>query len=152
MKKLYPDAVTALKGLITDGHTLAVGGFGLCGIPELLINAVADSGVKNLTVISNNAGIDGVGLGRLLGNRQVHRMIASYVGAQGMFEQIALTAELARFLAVRHRRTDTGTRVERRNASAAGAQLLGQTALGRQFDLQFAAQQLTFELLVLADV
>ena len=68
MNKVYPDAASALAGIVKDGQLMAVGGFGLCGIPELLINAVADSGVKNLTVISNNAGIDGVGLGRLLGN------------------------------------------------------------------------------------
>ncbi len=114
MKKLYPDAVAALKGLITDGHTLAVGGFGLCGIPELLINAVADSGVKNLTVISNNAGIDGVGLGRLLGNRQVHRMIASYVGENEEFERQLLSGELEVEL------TPQGSLAEKLRAGGAG--------------------------------
>lgn len=114
MKKLYPDAATALKGLITDGHTLAVGGFGLCGIPELLINAVADSGVSNLTVISNNAGIDGVGLGRLLGNRQVHRMIASYVGENEEFERQLLSGELEVEL------TPQGSLAEKLRAGGAG--------------------------------
>jgi 3-oxoacid CoA-transferase subunit A len=114
MKKLYPDAVSALKGLVADGHTLAVGGFGLCGIPELLINAVADSGVKNLTVISNNAGIDGIGLGRLLDNRQVRKMIASYVGENEEFERQLLSGELEVVL------TPQGSLAEKLRAGGAG--------------------------------
>jgi len=114
MKKLYPDAETALKGLIKDGQTLAVGGFGLCGIPELLINAVADSGVKNLTVISNNAGIDGIGLGRLLDNRQVRCMIASYVGENEEFERQLLSGELEVIL------TPQGSLAEKLRAGGAG--------------------------------
>ena len=80
MNKIYPDAAAALAGVIADGHTLAVGGFGLCGIPEALIAGVRDSGKQNLTAISNNAGVDGFGLGLLLQTRQVKKMIASYVG------------------------------------------------------------------------
>ncbi len=78
--KLYPDAATALRDLVRDGQTLAVGGFGLCGIPEALIAALRDSGVRDLTVISNNAGVDGFGLGLLLETRQIRKMISSYVG------------------------------------------------------------------------
>jgi 3-oxoacid CoA-transferase subunit A len=78
--KLFPDATTALDGIVADGQTLAVGGFGLCGIPEALIAALRDSGAKSLTVISNNAGVDGFGLGLLLGTRQIRKMISSYVG------------------------------------------------------------------------
>ena len=80
MNKTYPDAATALAGVVKDGQTIAVGGFGLCGIPEALIAALRDSGVKNLTAISNNAGVDGFGLGQLLTTRQIRKMISSYVG------------------------------------------------------------------------
>ncbi|HNL42797.1 MAG TPA: CoA-transferase, partial [Ottowia sp.] len=75
MNKIYPSAADALKGVVHDGQQLAVGGFGLCGIPEALIDALRDSGVKNLTVISNNAGVDGFGLGKLLETRQIKKMI-----------------------------------------------------------------------------
>ncbi|HEY9191701.1 MAG TPA: CoA transferase subunit A, partial [Methyloversatilis sp.] len=114
MKKLYPDAVSALKGLLADGQTLAVGGFGLCGIPEMLIDAVAGSGVTNLTVISNNAGIDGIGLGKLLDNRQVRRMIASYVGENAEFERQLLSGELEVEL------TPQGSLAEKLRAGGAG--------------------------------
>jgi 3-oxoacid CoA-transferase subunit A len=77
MKKVYPDAAKALAGVLKDGMLIACGGFGLCGIPEVLIMAIRDSGVKNLTVASNNAGVDGAGLGLLLETRQVKKMIAS---------------------------------------------------------------------------
>jgi len=87
VKKLFPSAAAALEGVVRDGQLLAVGGFGLCGIPEALIDAVRDSGVKNLTVISNNAGIDDFGLGKLLRTRQVKRMISSYVGENKEFER-----------------------------------------------------------------
>jgi 3-oxoacid CoA-transferase subunit A len=80
MSKLFASAADALQGVVHDGQTIAVGGFGLCGIPEALIAAVRDSGVRNLTCISNNAGVDGFGLGILLATRQIRRMIASYVG------------------------------------------------------------------------
>ena len=94
MKKLFPTAVDALKGVVQDGQLLAVGGFGLCGIPEALIDALKDSGVQNLTVISNNAGIDGFGLGKLLESRQIKKMIASYVGENKEFERQYLAGEL----------------------------------------------------------
>ena len=88
MKKLYPDAAAALDGLLVDGMLIASGGFGLCGIPERLLVAIRDSGVKNLTFASNNAGIDGEGIGMLLRTRQVAKMISSYVGENKEFEQI----------------------------------------------------------------
>ena len=94
MNKIYPNAAAALAGVIADGHTLAVGGFGLCGIPEALIAGVRDSGKKNLTAISNNAGVDGFGLGILLQTRQVKKMIASYVGENKEFERQYLAGEL----------------------------------------------------------
>ena len=94
MKKVYPDAQAAVAGLIRDGMTIMSGGFGLCGIPEALIEAVRDSGAKNLTVISNNAGIDGVGLGVLLETKQVKKMISSYVGENKLFAQQFLSGEL----------------------------------------------------------
>ncbi len=80
MKKVYPDAKAALAGLLKDGMLIMAGGFGLCGIPETLIIAIRDSGVKNLTIVSNNAGVDGIGLGLLLETKQVKKMISSYVG------------------------------------------------------------------------
>src|SRR3989339_2120761 len=92
--KQFPDAATALAGLVADGQTLAVGGFGLCGIPEALIAALRDSGVKDLTVISNNAGVDGFGLGKLLETRQISKMISSYVGENKEFERQYLAGEL----------------------------------------------------------
>ena len=94
MKKLFPTANEALKGVVQDGQLLAVGGFGLCGIPEALIDALKDSGVQNLTVISNNAGVDGFGLGKLLETRQIKKMIASYVGENKEFERQYLAGEL----------------------------------------------------------
>ncbi|MDZ7893645.1 MAG: CoA transferase subunit A [Sphingobium sp.] len=93
-KKIYPDAAAALTELLRDGMTLCVGGFGLCGIPEKLIDALLDSGVKDLTVVSNNAGVDGVGLGKLLRSRQIRKMIASYVGENKEFERQYLSGEL----------------------------------------------------------
>lgn len=94
MNKVYPDAATALADIIKDGQTIAVGGFGLCGIPEALIAAIRDSGVKNLTAISNNAGVDDAGLGQLLMTRQIKKMIASYVGENKEFERQYLAGEL----------------------------------------------------------
>jgi 3-oxoacid CoA-transferase subunit A len=94
MKKLYPDATAALAGLLKDGMLIMAGGFGLCGIPETLILAIRESGVKNLTVVSNNAGIDGVGLGLLLDSRQIKKMISSYVGENKTFAAQYLAGEL----------------------------------------------------------
>src|SRR6266446_4963391 len=92
--KIYPDAAAALAGLLRDGMTIMAGGFGLCGIPEKLIAAIAESGVTGLTVISNNAGIDGVGLGVLLESRQIRKMISSYVGENKLFADLYLKGEL----------------------------------------------------------
>jgi 3-oxoacid CoA-transferase subunit A len=94
MQKIYPDARAALAGILKDGMLIMAGGFGLCGIPESLILAIRDSGVKNLTVVSNNAGIDGIGLGILLDSRQIKRMISSYVGENKTFAQQYLAGEL----------------------------------------------------------
>ena len=97
MNKVYPSAADALQGVVKDGQLMAVGGFGLCGIPEALIDALHDSGVKNLTCISNNAGVDGFGLGRLLETRQIKKMVASYVGENKEFERQYLAGELLVF-------------------------------------------------------
>jgi 3-oxoacid CoA-transferase subunit A len=94
MNKVYPDARSALAGVVQDGQSIAVGGFGLCGIPEALIEALRDSGVKNLTAISNNAGVDGFGLGQLLETRQIRKMISSYVGENKEFARQFLAGEL----------------------------------------------------------
>ncbi len=94
MQKVYSDAKSALAGVLKDGMTIMSGGFGLCGIPETLIEAIRDSGVKNLTVISNNAGVDGVALGLLLETRQIRKMISSYVGENKIFAQQYLAGEL----------------------------------------------------------
>jgi 3-oxoacid CoA-transferase subunit A len=94
MKKVYPDAKAALDGLLFDGMTIMSGGFGLCGIPEKLIAALVASGVKGLTVISNNAGVDDFGLGLLLQTRQIRKMISSYVGENATFERQYLAGEL----------------------------------------------------------
>jgi len=113
-KKLYPTAHEALAGLVADGQTLAVGGFGLCGIPEALIAALRDSGVRNLTVISNNAGVDGFGLGMLLSTRQIRKMISSYVGENKEFERQYLSGELELEF------NPQGTLAERLRAGGAG--------------------------------
>src|SRR6201994_580124 len=94
VNKIYPDATQALSGLLRDGMTIMSGGFGLCGIPSALIEAIRDSGVKGLTIISNNAGIDEVGLGLLLQTRQVRKMISSYVGENATFAKQYLAGEL----------------------------------------------------------
>jgi 3-oxoacid CoA-transferase subunit A len=94
VNKVYPDAKAALAGLLKDGMVIMAGGFGLCGIPEALINAIRDSGVKGLTVISNNAGVDGLGLGVLLDTKQTKKMISSYVGENKTFAQQFLAGEL----------------------------------------------------------
>jgi 3-oxoacid CoA-transferase subunit A len=94
MDKVFPDADAALSGLLRDGMTIMAGGFGLCGIPEHLIAAIRRSGIKDLTVVSNNAGIDGAGLGVLLETRQIRKMISSYVGENKLFEELYLKGEL----------------------------------------------------------
>jgi 3-oxoacid CoA-transferase subunit A len=114
MNKVYPNAEAALQGVVADGQLLAVGGFGLCGIPEALIAALRDSGVKNLTVISNNAGVDGFGLGLLLETRQIRKMISSYVGENKEFERQYLAGELELEF------TPQGTLAEKLRAGGAG--------------------------------
>src|SRR5687767_865312 len=113
-KKQYPNADTALLDVVADGQTLAVGGFGLCGIPEALIAALRDSGAKDLTVISNNAGVDGFGLGVLLATRQIRRMVSSYVGENKEFERQYLSGELELEF------NPQGTLAERLRAGGAG--------------------------------
>jgi 3-oxoacid CoA-transferase subunit A len=114
MNKVYPSASAALQGIVRDGQLLAVGGFGLCGIPEALIDALRDSGVKNLTVVSNNAGVDGFGLGKLLETRQIRKMISSYVGENKEFERQYLAGELELEF------TPQGTLAEKLRAGGAG--------------------------------
>ena len=114
MNKVFPSAAKALQGLIKDGQTLGVGGFGLCGIPEALIDAVLESGVQNLTAISNNAGVDDFGLGKLLQTRQVKKMISSYVGENKEFERQYLAGELALEF------TPQGTLAEKLRAGGSG--------------------------------
>ncbi|MEY4711578.1 MAG: putative succinyl-CoA:3-ketoacid coenzyme transferase subunit [Pseudomonadota bacterium] len=114
MNKIFPSAAKALEGVVRDGQLIAVGGFGLCGIPEALIDALRDSGVKNLTAISNNAGIDGFGLGKLLETRQIKKMIASYVGENKEFERQYLAGELELDF------TPQGTLAEKLRAGGAG--------------------------------
>ena len=112
--KVYPDAAAALQGLLRDGMTIMAGGFGLCGIPEALIDALKDSGAKNLTAISNNAGVDGFGLGKLLETRQIKKMISSYVGENKEFERQFLSGELELEF------NPQGTLAERLRAGGAG--------------------------------
>jgi 3-oxoacid CoA-transferase subunit A len=114
MNKVFPDAASALAGIVKDGQTIAVGGFGLCGIPEALIEALRDSGTKNLTAISNNAGVDGFGLGQLLTTRQIKKMISSYVGENKEFERQYLAGELELEF------TPQGTLAEKLRAGGAG--------------------------------
>nr|WP_116608540.1 CoA transferase subunit A [uncultured Albidiferax sp.] len=114
MNKIFPSAADALQGVVKDGQLMAVGGFGLCGIPEALIDALRDSGVKDLTVISNNAGVDGFGLGKLLETRQIKKMISSYVGENKEFERQYLAGELQLEF------TPQGTLAEKLRAGGAG--------------------------------
>jgi 3-oxoacid CoA-transferase subunit A len=114
MQKIYPNAEAALEGLLYNGMTIAAGGFGLCGIPERLIDAIVASGVKDLTIASNNAGIDNEGLGKLLRTRQVKKMISSYVGENKEFERQFLAGELEVEF------TPQGTLAERLRAGGAG--------------------------------
>ncbi|NBX54660.1 MAG: CoA transferase subunit A [Betaproteobacteria bacterium] len=114
MNKIFPSAQEALKDIVKDGQLLAVGGFGLCGIPEALIEALRSAGVKDLSVISNNAGVDGFGLGRLLETRQIKKMISSYVGENKEFERQYLAGELELEF------TPQGTLAEKLRAGGAG--------------------------------
>ena len=114
MNKIFPSAADALQGVVADGQLFAVGGFGLCGIPEALIDALRDSGKKDLTVISNNAGVDGFGLGKLLETRQIKKMISSYVGENKEFERQYLAGELQLEF------TPQGTLAEKLRAGGAG--------------------------------
>ena len=114
INKVYPSASAALDGVVADGQTIAVGGFGLCGIPEALIAALRDSGVKGLTAISNNAGVDDFGLGMLLKTRQIKKMISSYVGENKEFERQYLAGELELEF------TPQGTLAEKLRAGGAG--------------------------------
>lgn len=114
MDKVYSDAKAALQDLVHDGSLLAVGGFGLCGIPEMLIEALRDTGCKDLTVVSNNAGVDGFGLGRLLETRQIRKMVSSYVGENKEFERQFLAGELEVEF------TPQGTLAEKLRAGGAG--------------------------------
>ncbi|HQY43078.1 MAG TPA: CoA transferase subunit A [Paracoccaceae bacterium] len=113
-QKIYPDAASALDGLLFDGMFIASGGFGLCGIPELLIAAIRDAGTKDLTIASNNAGVDGFGLGQLLATRQVKKMISSYVGENAEFMRQYLSGELELEF------NPQGTLAERMRAGGAG--------------------------------
>jgi 3-oxoacid CoA-transferase subunit A len=114
MNKIFPDAAAALADIAKDGQTIAVGGFGLCGIPEALLAALRDSGVTGLTAISNNAGVDGFGLGMLLNTRQIKKMISSYVGENKEFERQYLAGELELEF------TPQGTLAEKLRAGGAG--------------------------------
>ncbi|MGE0801613.1 MAG: CoA transferase subunit A [Lautropia sp.] len=152
MQKVYPSAAAALKGVVADNQTLAVGGFGLCGIPEALIQALRDSGVKGLTCISNNAGVDDFGLGLLLKTRQIRKMIASYVGENKEFERQYLAKELELEF------TPQGTLAEKLRAGGSGIPaFFTKTGVGtivaegkeiRQFD----GQDYVMELSLTADV
>jgi len=114
MRKVYPDAHAALDGILKDGMVIMSGGFGLCGIPEVLAEAIRDSGIRNITVISNNAGVDGIGLGLLLESRQISKAISSYVGENKIFAQQFLAGELELEF------TPQGTLAERIRAGGAG--------------------------------
>lgn len=152
MNKLYPDAASALADIVKDGQTIAVGGFGLCGIPEALIAALRDSGKKNLTAISNNAGVDGFGLGQLLTTRQITKMISSYVGENKEFERQYLAGELQLEF------TPQGTLAEKLRAGGAGipafftktgvGTIVAEGKEGREFD----GEQYVMERSLVADV
>ncbi len=150
--KVYDSAAAALEGVIKDGQTIAVGGFGLCGIPEALIEALRDSGVKDLTCISNNAGVDGFGLGLLLETRQVKKMIASYVGENKEFERQFLSGELEVEL------TPQGTLAEKLRAGGAGIPaFFTATGVGTQIaegkeEREFDGRQYILERSLVADV
>ena len=137
MKKVYPDAKAALAGIVKDGMMVMAGGFGLCGMPETLIKALRDSGVKNLTCVSNNAGIDGAGLGLLLETRQIKKMIASYVGENKLFAQQFLAGELEIEF------NPQGTMAERIRAGGAGIPAF-YTKTGAGTDIAKGKEERTF--------
>jgi 3-oxoacid CoA-transferase subunit A len=152
MNKVHADAKSALAGLLKDGMTIMAGGFGLCGIPESLILAIRDSGVKNLTVVSNNAGVDGKGLGILLDSRQTKKMISSYVGENKIFMQQYLAGELEIEF------NPQGTLAERIRAGGAGIPaFFTKTGVGTQIaegkDLRdFDGQRYVMERGIVADL
>ena len=152
MRKIFEDSVTALNGIVRDGQTIAVGGFGLCGIPSTLIGALRDSGVSNLTCISNNAGVDDFGLGLLLKTRQIKRMIASYVGENKEFERQYLNGELELEFNAQ------GTLAERLRAGGAGIPaFFTRTGVGTVIEesreiRQFGNETYVMEHALLADV
>ena len=137
MKKVYPDAKAALAGVLKDGMMIMAGGFGLCGIPETLIEAIRDSGVKNLTVVSNNAGVDGAGLGLLLETKQIKKMISSYVGENKLFAQQYLAGELEIEF------NPQGTLAERMRAGGAGIPAF-YTKTGAGTDIAKGKEERTF--------
>jgi 3-oxoacid CoA-transferase subunit A len=151
-RKLYPSAAEALRGVVTDGQTIAVGGFGLCGVPDALIAAVREIGVKDLTCISNNAGVDDHGLGVLLQSRQVKKMIASYVGENREFERQFLAGELELEF------SPQGTLAERLRAGGAGIPaFFTRTGVGTQVEQgketrEFRGERYVMELGLTADV
>ncbi|MBN8937383.1 MAG: CoA transferase subunit A [Rhizobiales bacterium] len=152
MKKVYPDAKTALAGLLKDGMLIMAGGFGLCGIPETLILAIRDSGVKNLTVVSNNAGVDGIGLGLLLDTKQVKKMISSYVGENKTFATQFLAGELEIEF------NPQGTLAERIRAGGAGIPAfytrtgVGTTIAEGKEEREFDGQRYVMERGIVADL
>jgi 3-oxoacid CoA-transferase subunit A len=152
VKKIYASGGEALQGLLFDGMTIAAGGFGLCGIPETLIGAIRDSGVSNLTVISNNAGVDDYGLGLLLRTRQIKKMISSYVGENKEFERQFLAGELAIEF------NPQGTLAERLRAGGAGIPgFYTRTGVGTivaegKEERQFNGQRYILETGILADL
>ena len=152
MKKVYPDAKSALAGQLKDGMTIMAGGFGLCGIPETLILAIRDSGVKNITFVSNNAGIDGAGLGLLLETRQVKKMISSYVGENKLFAE----QYLAGVLEIEF--NPQGTLAERIRAGGAGVPaFFTKTGAGTQIaqgkeEREFDGERYIMERGIIADI
>lgn len=150
--KLYSSADEALKGIVADGQTIAVGGFGLCGIPEALILALRDSGATGLTAISNNAGVDGFGLGQLLSTRQIRKMISSYVGENKEFERQYLSGELELEF------NPQGTLAERLRAGGAGIPAFytrtgyGTVVADGKETRQFGEHQYVMETALVADI
>ena len=139
MNKVYPDAKSALEGLLKDGMMVMSGGFGLCGIAEELSDALRESGVKNLTVVSNNAGVDGIGLSRLLETRQIKKMISSYVGENKLFAQQYLAGELELEFATRRARWPSASApaapaFQRSTPRPASARLIAEGKEVKEFD------------------
>ena len=152
MKKVYPDANSALDGIVKDGMMVMAAGFGLCGMPETLIRALRDTGVKNLTCVSNNAGVDGAGLGLLLETRQIKKMIASYVGENKLFAQQYLAGDLEIEF------NPQGTMAERIRAGGAGiAAFFTKTGVGTLIaegkeEREFNGQRYIMETGLVADI